>query len=318
MEKGHEVAIFHRGQTEADLPGGAEEILGDRNALSESLQAFRRFAPDAVLDVIPYTERHALDLVETFRGLAGRLVVLSSCDVYRNFAGVNGNATAPPDPIPLRETAPLRETFYPYRGSELELDCREDYEKILVERTVLTAADLPATVLRLPMVYGPGDKHHRLLPYLIPMVDKRPAIVISKGHAGWHWSRSYSENIAAAIALAVTNPSAAGEIFNVGDTRLQSEKDWMAEIAKVVGWTGKIVTVDDPELPEALRHPYDWNYELATDNQKIREILGFEEAFSLQAGIEQTVEWELEMADEAKRPNYDAEDAFLSRRGGSD
>ena len=173
---------------------------------------------------VPYTEKQAQDLVETFRGSAGRLVALSSCDVYRNFDGVNGKSTAPPDPVPLKETAPLRENHYPYRGSELPLDCRDDYEKILVEKTVLENADLPASVLRLPEVYGPKDKHHRLRLYLLPMVDERTAMVISKGHAKWRWTRSYVENVAEAIVLALTHSNAEGQIFNVGREEMRGGK----------------------------------------------------------------------------------------------
>ncbi len=36
-KQGHTITIFHRGQTEADLPSGVEQILGDR----ANLVAFR-------------------------------------------------------------------------------------------------------------------------------------------------------------------------------------------------------------------------------------------------------------------------------------
>ena len=32
-EQGHEVTVFHRGQTRTDLPRGVREILGDRRSL---------------------------------------------------------------------------------------------------------------------------------------------------------------------------------------------------------------------------------------------------------------------------------------------
>ena len=34
----------------------------------------------------------------------------------------------------------------------------DNYDKILVERAVMGHAQLPATILRLPMVYGPGAR----------------------------------------------------------------------------------------------------------------------------------------------------------------
>ncbi len=76
------------------------------------------------------------------------------------------------------EDAPLRDRRYPYRGEvpratddpERWLD---DYDKILVEQAVMGELSLPGTVLRLPMVYGPGDLQHRLFPYVKRMADRR-------------------------------------------------------------------------------------------------------------------------------------------------
>jgi hypothetical protein len=49
----------------------------------------------------------------------------------------------------------------------------------------MSEPDLPATILRLPMGYGPGDYQHRLPSYLKRMDDKRPAIILPRSVAGW-------------------------------------------------------------------------------------------------------------------------------------
>lgn len=59
VRMGHEVAVFHRGETEANLPDSVRQVRGDRNDLPEHQDAFETFAPDVVLDVIPYTEAQA-------------------------------------------------------------------------------------------------------------------------------------------------------------------------------------------------------------------------------------------------------------------
>jgi nucleoside-diphosphate-sugar epimerase len=41
--------------------------------------------------------------------------------------------------------------------------------------------EFPVTILRLPALYGPGDKRHRLFPYLKRMDDVRPAILVERG-----------------------------------------------------------------------------------------------------------------------------------------
>jgi hypothetical protein len=52
-------------------------------------------------------------------------------------------------------------------------------------------------------VYGLHDYQLRLLYYLKRMDDRRPAILLDEEIARWRWTRSYVENVAVAIALAV-------------------------------------------------------------------------------------------------------------------
>ncbi|TRY24136.1 NAD-dependent epimerase/dehydratase family protein [Brevibacillus sp. LEMMJ03] len=169
---GHETALFNRGQSRPDisLPQGVRIIRGDRRRLADYRESFRSFAPDVVIDLFPYTEAEAQAVMTVFDGIAGRLVAVSSCDVYRAFGRVNGLEDGPVEEGPIREDSPLRTRLYPYRGIREDLP---DYEKILVERVVTGHPHLPGTMLRLPMVYGPGDYRHRLYPYLKRMLDGR-------------------------------------------------------------------------------------------------------------------------------------------------
>ena len=77
-EAGHEVAVFHRGRTEAELPEGVGRVVGDRRNLGDFVGEFRRLAPEVVLDMIPMNERDARGLVSVFRGVSRRLVAVSS------------------------------------------------------------------------------------------------------------------------------------------------------------------------------------------------------------------------------------------------
>ena len=161
VEEGHEVAIFHRGRTDADLPVGVEHILGERERLGDFADELGRFAPEVVVDVAPMLEEHARAVMGTLGGLARRVVAISSGDVYRAYGRLTGLEPGPPDPVPLGEDAPLRERLYPYRGEEPRaaedpMRWADDYEKILVERAVMGDPGLPGTVLRFPAVYGPG------------------------------------------------------------------------------------------------------------------------------------------------------------------
>jgi len=122
--QGHEVTVFHRGQTGADLPHGVNEIFGDRRTIDEEATELQRLAPDVVLDMIPYTEQDALTVMHIFSGTAHRLVAISSQDVYRAFGRVNGKETGIVENLPITEESDLRQNLYPYRGETLrEQNC---------------------------------------------------------------------------------------------------------------------------------------------------------------------------------------------------
>jgi nucleoside-diphosphate-sugar epimerase len=297
VDQGNEVAVFHRGETHADLPAGTHHILGNRNRLQDSRSELERFGADVVLDAIPYTERQARGMVEVFRGTAGRVVVVSSADVYRNYDGFRGKATAPPDPVPLAEDAVLRETRYPYRGSGLPFGDADDYDKILVEQVLLNEPDLQATILRLPAVYGPGDKQRRLGSYVRRMKDGRPAILLSEGQSGWRWTRGFVVNVAAAVALAVVDHRGAGRIYNVGEEPAPTEREWVERIGAATDWTGTVVTLAGGETPHDLRQSFDWRYDLWIDTGRIRSELGYSELVPADEAMNLSVDWERAQVD---------------------
>jgi len=144
-----------------------------------------------VVDVIAFTEKQAESLVEVFSGFAGRLVVLSSGDVYRAYDILFRRVEGVIEPTPLAETAPLRERMNPYRGMRIPEHYGfswDDYYKILVERVVMSDGSFPATVLRLPMVFGPGAHNvalRRFFPFLKRMDDRRSWILLDERTARW-------------------------------------------------------------------------------------------------------------------------------------
>ncbi len=157
-ERGHEITVFHRGQSHVELPEGVQELIGDRRPLTAHTEKLRDVLPEVVLDMIPVIEQDAIDVMQTFRGGARRVVAISSQDVYRAFGRVNGKESVPVEPPPITEDSPLRENLYPYRANPLRdaddpQKWMDDYDKILVERVVMGDPELPGTVLRLPMVY---------------------------------------------------------------------------------------------------------------------------------------------------------------------
>ena len=301
-EEGHELAIFHRGETEPELPPTVKHFHGDFGRLGEHVDTLRAFAPDVVVDLVPFVDK-AGHGVEHFADVAERAVVLSSGDVYRAFARLLGSEPGDPDPLPLSEASPLR------AGPSPDLGPGIDYDNLEVERT-LRLVELPVTVLRLAVVYGPGDPYNRLGGYVRRMDDRRDAIILEERVARWRWSREYVENVAAAIAAVVADERSAGRVYNVAPKTTSTEEQWVRAIAEAAGWHGEIVRVPSEVLPDAMRLGIDVRQDLVMDSSRIRRELGFAPPVSLEEGLRHTVEWARGIPLAA--PDYAAEDAALA------
>jgi nucleoside-diphosphate-sugar epimerase len=316
VEQGHSVAVFHRGQSQADLPQSVQHVLGDRKNLPDFAADFHRFAPQVAIDTRAFTEADTAGAVQAFRGLARRLVVLSSMDVYRAYDRLRRVETGPPDPTPATEDAPLRQTRYPYRShAKGPEDFAFHYEKLLVEETVCGQPDLPATILRLPCVYGPGDYQHRTFEYLKRMDDGRLFILLDEQRAAWRWSRGYVENVAAAIVQAAVDDRATGKIYNIGEAQAVTEAEWVRRIGRAAGWLGEVRLAPKDRLPLHLRQPLDWRHDMVGDTSHFRRELGYREPVSLEEGLARTVAWERAHPPDPLDPmrfDYAAEDAILS------
>jgi len=300
---GHEVVIFHRGRMSRSAAGtpalaGARTIIGDRQHLSDSTQPLRALAPDVVIDLVLSSGRQARELMNVFRGATPRVVALSSCDVYRACGVLHGSETGPLEPLPLTEDSPLRTTLQTYPPERIRmlqqvfgwLDA--EYDKIPVEREILGDRDLAGTVLRLPMVYGPGDPLHRLFPFIKRMDDDRPAILFDEKVAAWRGPRGQVENVAAAIVLAATSPAAARRVYNVGDAEAFSELEWARHIAAVTGWSGRFIALPADRTPAHLRMPGNLDQHWVTDTTRIRDELGYAEPIERDEALRRTIEWE--------------------------
>jgi nucleoside-diphosphate-sugar epimerase len=251
--------------------------------------------------------------MSAFRGIAGRIVAISSVDVYRAYGRMHGSEPGPPEPIPLHEESPLREKLFPYRG---EMGAKfDDYDKIPVEQAMLGDDDPPGTILRLPAVHGERDNQRRLRAEVERMDASRPAIALPMAAHNWRWSRSYAGNIADAIVLALTDDRAAGRIYNVAEPETLTQAEWTQAIADAIGWHGAIMPVPDASLPAHLKLPIDFRQDMVVDSSRIRAELGFRERISPAEGIRRSIEWERAQPQRRagkREAEYAAEDRALS------
>lgn len=318
VDAGHEVTVFNRGRTPAELPDSVGRIIGTREAIGGFRGQFEALAPDVAIDMRPMTEREIRLVVDAVKGVVSRVVAISSMDVYRSFDRLIGTEPGPPVDLPLNEDSPVREKLFPYRSEDrLPADdpnaWRDEYDKLLVERVVLGDPDLPGTMLRLPMVYGPRDRQHRFRSFVKRMDDGRPAIPLAESYASWRSAWGFVDDIAAAIALAATDERAAGRLYTLSET----EHPTMAEIARLladkIGWNGRIITVPDDAQPPGINTAQ----HLVGDSSRIREELGYQEVTPSDEAWERTIAWEREGDPPANPAEFDyaAEDELLRRFG---
>lgn len=293
-QRGHEVTVYHRGLHEPDLPSAVRHIHSPRAAIPvlHFPSSLSDPPPDVVLHMFPVGEEDTTAAIASFIGVARRIVAISSGDVYRAYGRLLGSEPGPAETVPLNEDAPVRETLFPYRhAASGPSDWMYHYEKILVER-VLFAGRLPATVLRLPAVYGPGDPYRRFRPFIKRMQDGRPFILLEPAQAGWRWTHGYVEDVARAIATVTLDDRAVGKVYNIGEAVVPTVEQRVRQIGELTGWSGWVAALGPDRLPEHLRGPYEPRQDLVMDTQKLRADLGWSEIVAEDDGMRRTIAWE--------------------------
>ena len=318
QQAGHRVTVFHRGKV--PVPEGTSQILGDRNHLSDYRAQFAQERFDVVVDFILSSGRQAQQLMEVFHGIAGRVVALSSMDVYRAWGVFYGFDIGKPQELPLTEDSELRSSGNIYPPEALKkaktiygwLD--DEYDKIPVEKAVLSEPKLPGTVLRLPMVYGPGDPVHRFHSVLKRIADGRRQIIFAADVAPLRTPRGYVEDVGVTVALAATSPQAAGRTYNVCEIESFGELDWARKIAAATNWTGQFVVLPHDRTPKHLLWPGNTAQHVVGSSERIRKELGYRELLPRAEAIRRTIEWERANppADTPAQFHYAAEDAALA------
>ena len=142
LARGHELTLFNRGQTNAELFPETEKIRGDRTLDLSPLDG-REW--DAVLDVATFLPRAVRRSVEALAGRVGRYVYVSSISAYAD------QSTPPVEGAPV---------------AELDDRDAEDIEhygalKAACEQIVVDAFGERALVVRPGLIVGPHDPTDR-------------------------------------------------------------------------------------------------------------------------------------------------------------
>ena len=251
---GHRVIVHHTGRRPLPAIPGIEAIVVAASPLpitSFPGEAARAAKGGVAVHFQCMGAPDGQAFVRAFDGIAKRLVLISSSDVYRAYGRFIRTEPGAPEPTPMTEKAPLRERLYPYREQARNpAHLLHWYEKLEAERAVQSASSSEVTVLRLPKVFGPDNNADLATVYGFA------------AYTHWRWTHGHVQNVAAAIARACTHPAAAGESFNLGEVHTPTIGERLALLPP------------SPDFPSSV-DTQDFRQDLHTDTSKVRTLLEF-------------------------------------------
>jgi nucleoside-diphosphate-sugar epimerase len=281
LELGHEVAIFHRGQHETDFAAEVTHIHGENIDIADHLEEIKTYNPDAAIDTTQFETESTQTVVDALTGVVDRYVLVSSMDVYVAYVRLHRTELGPPQPLPITEEGELR--TLPGEGLTEEID------NLNAERVVLGQQDLPATITRLPAVFGPGDYQRRIG----EMIDKLKAsdgeLKLHPIQANFRWTWGYVENIADMLLESVGDRRSGNRVYSLGYPAGVSVLELYEMVADVIEWGGSVVVTEDgTEEPEQ-----DLTQHWIADSTKFRRDFDYSERISLEKAITLTVQHDL-------------------------
>ncbi len=192
-----------------------------------------------------------------------------------------------------------------------------NYGKSKLEAEKIVSSDWPmdCTILRLPMIYGPGT--YLIVPKLFGMVRKGFYPLIGSGKTKMEFC--FVDNAIEAIILAGERKESSSELFYVSDCRSYSIREVVTNIANAMNRKVRFITIPiwlaytigffwelaakifpiPPIISKVSRKPFftretvywttrDVNI-VSTD--KIREVLGYSPKVGIEEGCLQTANW---------------------------
>jgi len=277
IQRGYQVTILHRGTHEVDFCGEVEHIHADPHfteTLSEAL-GHRTF------DLIMGTYGRLRYIAEVAKGRTSRFIgigagaYLGVMDPKENPAGLS---------LPIPEDAPL------YTDTEAN---KFLYLVGVSEQAVMRAHNdgyYSATILRYPRwIFGPRCLIPIEWSIMRRILDGRKQIIVPDDGLALQ-TRGYAENLAHAALLAADKPEARGQIYNTGDDRTYTLREWIEKISSAMAHTWELVgipwAIAKPSYPYALA-----KHHAVFDTTKIKTELGYKDAVSTNVAIQKTIEW---------------------------
>lgn len=280
-ERGYEVTIFHSGAHEAEFATPVSHIHGDPHFLETIKKALGNQSWDVVISQYGRLRY----ITEHFKGRTGHLVGIGSATrLMANPAdprwGMHGR------PAVVDENQILLEDDK--QVNKLGWRMAEALRKLFVDGQ---AGEYRTTYIGYPLLYGPRQIAARDWSIVRRLLDGRRRIIMADGGLKLE-SRGFTENVAQAPLLAIDQPEISDrQSYVVADKQIFTMRQRIQFIANHMG--RDVSLIDMPfDLARPI-HPFyrDTSGHLVRSTEKIRNELGYKEAYSPDDGMRRTIDW---------------------------
>jgi len=217
-------------------------------------------SPEKKKEIFNVNVDGTLNLLNSLKGKnCESFIFLSTTEIYGN------------NKVPFVESMKPK-PISPYSESKLkaEMLCFQFYKRY----------NLPITIIRSSIVYGPKQLGKMFIPSLISSLVKGETFDMTKGEQTRDFI--YVDDLVEAIILASLNNITTNEVINVC-SGLESK---ISDVAKIVI---KIINNGAITYNQPYRQNEQWRY--YGDNSKAKSLLGWEPKIKLEEGLRRTVEW---------------------------
>ena len=224
---------------------------------------FSYTAPDSYVDT---NIKGTLNMCQAARdGGVERLLVTSTSEVY-------GTALC----VPIDESHP-RQPQSPYSATKIGADA--------IAKSFYNAFDLPVSIVRPFNTYGPRQSARAIIPTIITQIASGIR-EIKVGDLTPTRDFNYVDDTCAGFIAIARSADTIGEEVNIATGREVTMQQTLETIASLMGADVKW-TVD----PERLRPSKSEVRRLLGSNEKIRRLTGWEPRYSLEQGLQATIDW---------------------------
>jgi len=307
---GREVYLLTDGKGSIPAPAGVHcHLVAERNhpvALKAAIESAGVGNWDVVVDAVPFSESHAIGLLEVIRNQSRHVFVISSAFVL-----------SPRAALPLGNDSPVgsEKELGGYAMSKLRMEC--------VWREAFRRDGVPVTILRLPHVLAPGGELgciplHSRDPYLLWRIKKRQHLILADGGRQVH-QVVWGQDVAEVILRAAGRNVCVGKTYACAHPEVLSGRRYFDLVAQCVG-----VSCTVSPLPSEIIWRSGWGWDLSCisrtyDLNPLATDIGWIPNTQPCESIRRCVDWLLRQSKVQQLKGYDLfEDILHELEAGSD